>query len=212
MSEEVDLTRTPEEIQQEKEEWASLTQEQKIDRKVATEVPYLRKRKEITLPRNNKLISHFAEEIAYCLNEKYTLFLRPELNEIVEIQNLDGNENFVRIKPNRFITHIEKFINPVLELRNSQTQEYFYKKKSISGDLANTILQSSQFQSKMPKIKKIYTFQIPILFSDTLQFPNEGYDIRFKSWLSKKAPKIKYPEMKLEEAKEIIEFIFKEFC
>lgn len=171
----------------------------------------LRQKQRVVIPRDNKLISEFAEEVARGLNHEQTLFLRPEIKEIVEIIDFDGNESFNIIKPNRFITHIEKFMNPVIELKNTDTGEYFYKKKSISGDLANTTLQSESFQSRIPLIKKIYRFQIPLFFGKTLQFPRQEYDPRFKSWLSPSAPKIKYPEMELKEAKEIIEFLLKEF-
>jgi len=172
----------------------------------------LRPKQQVMIPRYDKLISEFAEEVAMNLNHENTLFLRPEINEVVEIVNVDGSEIFNIIKPNRFITHLEKFMEPVAEYMNGKTGERFYKKKSISGDLANTIIQSEQFQSRLPKIKKIYNFQIPILFANTLQFPQRGYDRRFKSWLSDSAPGISNPEMELKEAKEIVELIFKEFC
>lgn len=172
----------------------------------------LRQREQVIIPKYDKLVSEFSEEVAKGLNHEDTLFLRPEIKEVVEIIKIDENEFFNIIKPNRFITHMEKFMEPVAEYINGKTGEIFYKKKSISGDLANTILQSSQFQERIPIIKKIYNFQIPIYFANTLQFPQERYDRRFKSWLSSSAPKISEPEMTLEEAKEIIEFIFKEFC
>ncbi|PJE81138.1 hypothetical protein COU58_04195 [Candidatus Pacearchaeota archaeon CG10_big_fil_rev_8_21_14_0_10_32_42] len=170
----------------------------------------LRPKKDVVLPKDNKLISEFSEEVAKGLNHEHTLFLRPELNEVVEIIDAEGSESFSVIKPNRFITHIEKFMNPVVEVDTKYGK--WYPKKSISGDLANTILQSSQFQERIPKIKKIYRFQIPLFFGRSLQFPNKGYDMRFKSWLSESAPKITEPNMSISESKEIIETIFKEFC
>lgn len=171
----------------------------------------LNKRIELELPGNGKLISDFAKEVADVIADKNFLFYRNDSREIVEIGLIKKKKKIIghgfrTIKPNRFITLVEKYISPGKIIRQGEWVEH-----SIWADLGNTLLQSPQLQDALPKIDRIFTIPLPIWHDDELTFPKQGYDERFNSWLVHDAPKIN-SEMSLEEAKELIRIIFGEFC
>jgi hypothetical protein len=173
--------------------------------------------KQVILPKENKLISSFAEEILPILSSTNKIFYRPDLKEIVEITEIDSINGknkylgFSTITPHRFITLIEKYIIPGYWVMNRENQKFEFKMKSMGSDLANTLLKSPQLQ-KLPIIERIYHYQMPIIHEGRLTFPKIGYDERFNSWIPSDAPKIKFKDMDLKKAKEIIETILKEFC
>ena len=176
-----------------------------------------KKRPQILLP-IGKLISQFAEEIGEILKETNKIFYRTDIQEIVEIgeikhQQIENGKKiekefkgFKIITPYRFITLTEKFI---------ETQGFTKKDgiitKSMSSELARIVLLSSQFINKMPKIERIYTCPIPMIYENKLTFPKKGFDERFKSWLIEESPEIT-ENVTIEEAKKIIDNIFEEFC
>lgn len=155
---------------------------------------------EIELPRTDKLVSKFVREIGEIMQKKNVLFYRASINQIVMV----FGGSFKIVKPNTLITLLEKYFTPGIETKEG------FKEKSMRSDLASTILQSTIFQEVLPKIDQILSVPKPIIYEGELTFPVKGYDPRFKSWLSPEAPEI--IEMPLEEAKKIIDFIFKEFC
>lgn len=174
---------------------------------------------EIIHSKEGKLISSVAEEITNVLKEEYNLFYREDSKEIVEIGNIedkDGNSSFTGFfqeKPNRFITQIEKYCIPVVERWNEKTKEMFTTKKSINQELANTIICSEIIQKGLPKIKRIFTIPLPIIYKNKLIVPKRGYDPEFESWMPFDAPEIENEEMPLEEAKDLIENkLLGEFC
>ena len=177
---------------------------------------------EITLPYKGKLVSEFAEEISEIIRNKEKLFYRRDSRDIVEIGRVkleDGTEEylgFLSVKPNRFITLIEKHLTPGLfeKEKNKINGEidWIFKPKSITGDVGKTILVSQILEDALPKVDRIFTIPIPIIHQGKLSFPKRGYDKRFKSWTPHDAPEIINLKMNLEEAKEIIYNIFKEFC
>ncbi len=177
---------------------------------------------ELTLPGVGKVISKFAEEIANETKNKNELFYRPDSKEIIEIgkiKHLETQEEtytgFLTIKPNRFITLIEKYVCPGVNVKKNngeQGTEWVFKEKSISSELAGTILASDILQKALPQIRRIFTIPIPIMYKGELTFPTPGYDKRFGSWLPYEAPTILNEEMTLEEAKQVFKEIFQEFC
>lgn len=171
-------------------------------------------RKIVSLPKEGKLISEFANELVMEIKDKEEVFFRAESRDIVEVNLIDREKDsflgFVNIKPNRFITLIEKHIEPGIYLFKDGRFEF--KRKSISADLANTLLQSNIVQSHLPRIDRIFTFPIPILYEKKLTFPKKGYDARFKSFLNYNSPEINCKNIDLDKAKEVIDYILREFC
>jgi hypothetical protein len=173
----------------------------------------------IKLPSLGKLISTFAQEVSSELKNKNTLFFRPNSMEIVEIGKIkchDTDEDvytgFLSIKPNRFITFVEKYFEPGIEVWNPLYKTFEFRKKSMGRELATTLLHSSILQESLPGINRIFTIPLPIIYKGELTFPKKGYDKRFGSWLSHDSPEIENPEMSVEEAKLLLLSIFKEFC
>ena len=173
----------------------------------------------ITIPSTGKSISSFAEDISKLLKLKNILFYRPNSNEIVEIGNIkikDKNNKvknfigFIKMEPKRFITLIEKYAKIGVEEYLPKLKAWDFKEKSLSTEKAGITLASQILIDSLPQINRIFTVPLPIICKDELTFPKEGYDPRFNSWLTPDAPKLE--KMSLEEAKEILEEIYKEFC
>ena len=179
-------------------------------------------KEELQLPGVGKIISKFAEEVAEQIKDKQELFYRPDSKEIIEIgkiKHIETDEEsytgFLSIRPNRFITLIEKHICPGIYTKKNNGDngtEWVFKEKSISSELAGTLLASDILQKSLPQIRRIFTVPLPIMYKGELTFPCVGYDPRFGSWLPEDAPKLENPEMPLEEAKEVFKEIFQEFC
>jgi len=174
---------------------------------------------EITQPGMGKLISPFAIQIATIIKDKNILFYRINTRNIVEVGKVklekddqDNYRGFVEVKPNRFITLIEKFVRPGYYVWNDSKKKTEFKEKSIGSDLANTLLCSDILQRSLPQIERIYTIPLPIMYKGELTFPKRGYDERFHSWLSYDAPDISNLNMPLEDAKILLDNLFKEFC
>ena len=174
---------------------------------------------EVERPKSGRIISKFALEVSKILKDKNILFYRPDSKDIVEVGKLKvhstGEEvytGFISISPTRFITLLEKYVIPVNYIYNEEKHEVETKEKSITSDLANTLIYSEILQQALPQITRIFTIPVPIIYEDNLTFPKKGYDIRFNSWLPYDSPEISNPDMKLEEAKKILLKVFGEFC
>lgn len=174
-------------------------------------------KKEIELPQDGKVISEFAIEIAQHLKQKNDLFFRPRERKLVKIEMLpidaEGKKiiGFKDMEPAAFVTYIEKFFSPGIMRKNNKTGENFFIQKSLTMQGANIVLESAQLQDNLPVIDKIYTVPMPILKDGKLTFPKAGYDSELWSWLPNDAPKIN-TDMSLDEAKEILDRIYDEFC
>ena len=173
---------------------------------------------ELVHSKDGKLISTVAAELANILKKENTLFYRPDSREIVEVGKIKDKKGgstftgFYSEKPNRFITQIEQYCVPVLEVYSPKLKCMISLPKSIPCELANTLLCSEILQTELPTIKRIFTTPIPIIYNGELTFPNKGYDERFESWMPFDAPDITKPNMTIKDAKKILEEIFEDFC
>ena len=179
---------------------------------------YKKADKQLILPGNGKLISEVAEELVSILKDKMTIFYKPQENSVVEIRKIKHEENiteeflgFSEMNSNRFISCIEKYIIPGVEVYNEEEDRYIFKPKSMPKNNADVILESEKFQYSLPIIKRLFTVPIPIIYDGNITFPKKGYDPRFLSWLPHNAPEIDEPDMPIEKAKEIITLILREF-
>lgn len=177
----------------------------------------LKIKQNIEIPGDNRLISNFCDDLAKVFKKREVMFYRSHTRNIVEIGSIkqpDGkriDSGFIELKPNRFITMMEMFFNPWTWKSDKNGIKYKIA-KSINSSMSKTALESPNLQDSLPVINRIFPVQIPIIHNKQLTFPKKGYDIRFGSWLSYNAPHISNSEMSLEEAKEIIDYIFAEFC
>jgi hypothetical protein len=174
---------------------------------------------QLTLPHEGKLISEFAEEVSNVVKDKMDLFYRVDTKEIVEIGKIipigkeeEISTGFISVKSNSFITLIERYIVPGYITKDKETEEIRFKQKSMTSELAGTLLASSILQKSLPQIQRIFTIPLPIMHEEEITFPCKGYDRRFGSWTPSDAPDIVNPEMTLQEAKEVLKDIYEEFC
>lgn len=177
-------------------------------------------KKEIELPKRGRLISTFAEELGNFFGQRKEIFYRPAEECVVNIEmqsvNEKGNKNtkevlgFKEIKSTKFITFIEKYfdIGETIYPKNSLP---IFIVKSLSQADAEKTLVSEQFTSKLNKIQDVFNVPRPFLINKELKFPKKGYDKDLWSWVPLDAPEIQ-PDMKLEEAKKILDEIYKDFC
>lgn len=174
-------------------------------------------KRRIELPNDGKLISTFARELSDRTKDENIFFYRPDLKHIVEIfkfKDVNGDyeyKGFSELSDKRFITLMERYFNPysLIHLKNAPDLKIT---KSIPQNIVKIILESDEFRDTMPVIKRIFDVPIPIIHDGVLTFPKIGYDERFGSWLSHNSPYIEFPEMKLKEAKEILNKMYDGFC
>jgi hypothetical protein len=172
-------------------------------------------KKEVKLPGNNRLVSRFCDDLADIYKSRNALFFRPESRDIIEIGKIRQADNkiiesgFVIITANRFVTLVEMLVNPwtVIPAKGGLLEKVY---RSMNITTSCQVIESPNFQNKLPVISRIFDIQIPIIHKEKLVFPKRGYDIRFNSWVPFNAPQIN-SEITLEEAKEVIEFMLKEF-
>jgi len=176
-------------------------------------------KEEIDLPKEGILISSFINLINKPLQKTNTIFYRADSKDIVEIEQIKTKKDsdnsytgFVEIKPNRFITLVEKYIIPGNTHWNDTKKCYQFSPKSMGRELANTCLHSEMLQQSLPHIQRIFTIPVPIIYNGELTFPKRGYDERFQSWLAYDSPKIENQKMSIEEAKNLLKDMLKEFC
>jgi len=163
-------------------------------------------------------ISDVCRDIADIFKDKNTIFYNLNSKQIVEIGRIilhNSNEEvytgFREMKDKRFITLLEKFATCGEMIKHKEFGTYF-SVRSLSAAKADIILCSEIIENAIPQIQRIFNYQLPVIYEGELTFPSFGYDKRFNSWLSFDSPKISNENMSLEEAKENIEKILKEFC
>ncbi len=178
------------------------------------------KRIKILLPQEGKvLVSEFAEKVSEVLKDKNKLFYRINSHDIVEVGKIKlhktGKEKymgFINIKPSRFKTLVERYITPGNEVYREKTDEWIFRKKSMSTELSNDLLCSDILEQSLPQIERIFNISYPVLYKDLIVFPNKGFDKRLSSWLPYDAPTIINQNMSLRDAKIIIDKTFRGFC
>jgi len=173
-------------------------------------------KEKIALPKGGRLISDFIADVIKIFETKARnrLFYRHDIKSIVKISKIKyENINFIgfeTLEPNSFITILEEYAVPGYWNWNNKTNQMDFVEKSLSNQIAKIVLESEEFKSSLLQINKIFYVPVPMVHNNCLTFPKKGYDIRFKSWTLNNSPEIK--EMTLEEAKKILDDIFKEFC
>ncbi len=176
---------------------------------------------EIKLPKSGRLISDFINDIIPILSKENTLFFRNDARQIVEVGKIKHNEDkgqsftgFLPVKSSRFITLVERFFIPgnIFMVKERYHTSFIFKSKSMTKDLSNTVLNSYILEDTLPNIYRIFTIPIPIIYNEELTFPKIGYDDRFKSWLPYNSPKIIDSGMHLEDSKNMLHSMLKEFC
>ncbi len=105
---------------------------------------------------------------------KISYFLNLIFKKVVEIKHVEINEGktflgFVEITPKRFVSLSEIYIN-YLYIKVID-KEFIEKSKSLGTEQASLVLESPQFQVKLPIIQRIFTVPIPIICNGKLLIP-----------------------------------------
>jgi hypothetical protein len=87
-----------------------------------------------------------------------------------------------------------------------------FVKSSFSAGFMTCMLAASQFKTRLPRIIRILTIPVPIRVGNRLDYPTEGYDPRFATYLMPSAPRLIHPLPKLEEAIGILNRAMSGFC
>ncbi len=165
----------------------------------------------IPLPQVNKtLVTDFIKNLSELLKDE-DLFYRVADNSIIEI--IDGNMRIVTAS--RMISLIENICVPGIEKwkEGEEGEGYWvFQKKTASEQVCKIVLSSPSFYNKLKRIEKILSVPIPILKDGKILFPNKKYNPDLKLYLNINAPDLNKPNMKLDEAKKILDELFKEFC
>ena len=178
-------------------------------------VGYEEEKPKLLLDGDGRSMSDLSNDIVDILKDKNILFYRPTSRQIVEIGNVKYHNKgkklhtgFINTKDKRFITLLEKFAK-VGHLIGKYKE---FEIKSLSPHKSDIVLQSHILEEALPQIERIFEIPLPIKYKEELTFPKKGYDVRFNSWRLYDSPEIEFPEMNLEEAKQIIDKIYSEFC
>ena len=170
-----------------------------------------KKSQEVLLPQEKQtLVTDFIIELTNLLKDE-DLFYRVADNSIIEI--IDGSMRIVTAA--RMISLIETVCVPGIK-RWKEKEEgdgyWVFNKKTASEQVCKIVLASPEFYNKLKRIEKILSVPIPILKGGKIIFPKTKYNSDLKLYLNDDAPEMTNPNMKLEEAKEILDGLFKEFC
>ena len=171
----------------------------------------------IQLPGDDSYVSVFAEGLTAILSHKKVLFYRQDSRQIIELGDIKNEEDqithtgFIPVTAGRFATLIERFFVP-WTYRMSKSGKKFVVEKSMTKNDGSIVLESKIIEEGLPSINRIFNVQLPIIYKGELTFPKTGYDDRFRSWLPMDCGKITDMEMTLEEAKNILKEVYKEFC
>jgi len=172
-------------------------------------------RKSVELPGDGILDSEFADTVSERIKNKQVMFYRPVMRAIVEIgtiQHSEGEDTYngiIELEPHRFVTILERYYRPWAK---RYTREGFITvNKSLNSAKAKIVMVSDNFRDRMPVLNRIFTVPIPIIKENELTHPKKGYDERFYSYLPYNSVEID-DNLNVEEAKEIIDKIFEEFC
>jgi hypothetical protein len=196
------------------------------DKRLYKERMQKEREKEIELPgitagSSGKLIGTFTDEVVDKMKDTNIIFYRTDSKSVVEIKEVTKKQNdeeyreaeFSQVQPCRFVSLSEKFVTPVIKVYSKKDGKDIVttKKKNISSEIAKIMLESDNLICNIPKIDRMFTVPIPIIYGNKLTFPKRGYDNRFNSWLPLNAPKINV-DMNFDEAKSFIDDLFSDFC
>jgi hypothetical protein len=91
-------------------------------------------------------------------------------------------------------------------------QDGEFIKSSFNAGFMTCMLAASQFKERLPRIIRILTIPIPIRVGNKLEYPVEGYDPRFATYLMPSAPRLIHPFPELDQAIEILNRTMSGFC
>lgn len=175
---------------------------------------------DIFKPKKGKSLSQFTNELAEILKNKNVIFYNLTTKNIVRLalNSLNKNNEYeekiigmLPLTPKDFITLVEEYADIVIEEKN-KNGEFYPIISSMTSEQASVVLSSEEgFKMKIPLLDKIFSVPMPVFLNNQLLLLKKGYNELHHIWLTNDAPEIN-DDVKLEDAKKVIEKIFEEFC
>ncbi|MFN7137761.1 MAG: hypothetical protein ACK4UN_00315 [Limisphaerales bacterium] len=172
----------------------------------------IKTRPRIILPGPNREISVFAQEVGREIGKKNVWFCRN--GKVVEV-----GRKLMTSKVESVVIHqlgiqevrsaIEQFVRLGRWARNGENERIFVA-ESMNRELAAALLEAPQFKQALPRIDRIVDVPVPVLKDGKLVFIKTGYDERFRTYCPFTGPEIQ--PMTLQESKECLKDVFKDFC
>ena len=167
----------------------------------------------LDLPNASQTSRNFAIECGQVMSDKYTLFRKDDSDGIFRIITKTSDVNgkkYLDLKiSNKIDIHheLEKYIQGIQY--NSKGEP---KKSKIPFSLTKEIADSNDFIEQLPSINATLNTQMPVIKNGKLILLDRGYNEEFKIWVNTNSYQVTKNDMTLEEAKNILEKLFGDFC
>jgi hypothetical protein len=158
----------------------------------------------------------FAKELGNAIKNNDKLFYNPISNRVCEIgefydKYLDKTfTSLIPVAPVRLINILDDMVQTV-KINASKPYEP-PQPKTMSETLARYLLENDNFKNSLYKVSRLLKSCIPFLVDNQCYIPHHGYNESILAFVTKDAPEIGDKVKTLEDAKYIIEDLFKEFC
>jgi DNA polymerase-1 len=169
-------------------------------------------RPRIPLPGLGRADSDFCREVGACIGPRQVWFRKNQSVCSVTVKSITEKISslvFAQVQPAEAITSVERHIETGVTWANDQG-ELEFKAKSMTRELAGTLLASPQFVEQLPEIIRILDVRMPVTYNGKIVLPEIGYDPRFRSYCPPDAPTP--VKMDLDQALALLREIHSEFC
>lgn len=150
-----------------------------------------RYRPRVILPGEGQPVSLFVRDVAKELSCLPGYYVRGE--EVVQIRSRPKSGSGTKLQqltPRAAITAFEEQIEFGIH-KPSRNGESRFVPKSMTMDVASTLLESHPLKDKLPAIGRVLQVPIPVQGEDgIIEFPMHGYDSRHQTYLDPAAPQI----------------------
>ncbi|MBE2283069.1 MAG: bifunctional DNA primase/polymerase [Prosthecobacter sp.] len=162
-----------------------------------------RYRPRVILPGEGQPLRLFVRDVTKELSCLSGYYVRGE--EVVQIRSHPTSGSRTKLQqltPRAAITAFEEHIEFGIH-KPARDGESRFVPKSMSMDIASTLLESHSLKDKLPTIGRVLQVPIPVQGEDGgIEFPRHGYDPRHQTYLDPKAPQI--AQVSYDEALTII--------
>jgi len=162
-----------------------------------------RYRPRVILPGEGQPLRRFVQDVTKELSSLTGYYVRGE--EVVQIRASPTSESRTKLQqltPRAAITAFEEHIEFGIH-KSSKDGESRFVPKSMTMDVASTLLESHSLKDTLPAIGRVLQVPIPVQGEDgSIEFPRHGYDPRHQTYLDPTAPQI--AQVSYDEALTII--------
>lgn len=165
----------------------------------------------LDLPNSIHTSRDFAIECGNVLSDKYILFRKDETSNLFIVSKTKSKDSYYKIlkEANTIdVLHaIETFVQGVVYSTKGEM-----RKAKIPFQLIREIYQSEDFIEQLPKISSIINTPLPVIKNGELKLLHRGYNPEYEIWVNDDSYQISNPDMLIEDAKDVLEYLFGDFC